>query len=96
MSSARHFRIIGDVQGVGYRYAMLREARRLRLAGWVRNRTDGSVEAIARGEHGALEELERWARRGPPAAAVRDVQTRDATDAEAADAGQPFTQRSTS
>ena len=54
---ARHFTIIGDVQGVGYRYAMVCEARRLRLAGWVRNRADGSVEAVAVGAHGALDEL---------------------------------------
>jgi acylphosphatase len=92
---ARHFKIIGDVQGVGYRYAMLCEARRLRLTGWVRNRADGSVEAVAVGGHGALDELERWSRRGPPAAMVRQVQARAATDSEAADAGEPFTQRST-
>lgn len=92
---ARHFKIIGDVQGVGYRYAMVCEARRLRLAGWVRNRADGSVEAVAVGAHGALDELEQWSRRGPPAAMVREVQARAANEAEAVAAGEPFTQRST-
>ena len=92
---ARHLKIVGDVQGVGFRYAMLREARRLRLAGWVRNRTDGSVESVAVGNEQALDQLERWAHHGPPASNVHGVQTREATDAEAASAAEPFTQHST-
>lgn len=87
---ARHFRITGHVQGVGFRYAMCSEARRLRLAGWVRNRADGSVEAVAVGDQAALDRLTGWARRGPPAAKVNDVQVRIATDTELAEAGDPF------
>jgi acylphosphatase len=66
-------RIVGMVQGVGYRYALQREAERLGLSGWVRNRGDGSVEAVAQGSQQALDALATWARRGPPAASVTDV-----------------------
>jgi len=66
-------RIEGTVQGVGYRYALQREAGRLGLTGWVRNRRDGSVESLAQGSADALEALAAWARRGPPAARVSRV-----------------------
>jgi acylphosphatase len=70
---AVQLRITGIVQGVGYRYALEREARRLGLTGWVRNRADGSVEAVAQGPQPALDQLSAWARRGPPAARVAEV-----------------------
>jgi len=70
---AVHLRITGVVQGVGYRYSLQREASSLGLAGWVRNRADGSVEAFAQGPQPALDQLSAWARRGPPAARVADV-----------------------
>ena len=66
-------RIEGTVQGVGYRYALQREAERLGLGGWVRNCRDGSVESVAQGAPEALQALEAWARRGPPAARVTRV-----------------------
>jgi acylphosphatase len=66
-------RIEGTVQGVGYRYALQREAARLGLTGWVRNRRDGSVESLAQGSAEALDALVAWARRGPPAARVTGV-----------------------
>jgi acylphosphatase len=72
---AQHLRIAGLVQGVGYRYALQREAQRLGLTGWVRNRADGSVESVAQGSRQALDELAAWARRGPPAARVKEVTT---------------------
>jgi len=62
------------VQGVGFREAMSLEAGKLGVTGWVRNRTDGSVEALAQGSAEQVEALCDWARRGPPAARVERVE----------------------
>lgn len=70
---ARLLRIRGLVQGVGYRNALHREATRLGIKGWVRNRSDGSVEALVAGPAPALDGLIAWARRGPTAARVSEV-----------------------
>jgi acylphosphatase len=74
MAVTLHVRISGRVQGVGYRDALRTQALACGVNGWVRNRRDGSVEAVIQGEPGALETLLAWARRGPPAARVADVQ----------------------
>ena len=66
----RQIRVIGRVQGVGFRYALRREAERAGVCGWVRNRSDGSVEALVQGEPQAVAHVVAWARRGPPAARV--------------------------
>lgn len=66
--------IVGGVQGVGYRDAMCREANRLGVRGWVRNRRDGSVEVLVQGKRAAVDALVAWARRGPPAARVAHVE----------------------
>jgi acylphosphatase len=61
------------VQGVGFRWFTMREARRLDLAGWVRNAADGSVEVLVEGSEGAVDRLVDELRRGPDGASVADV-----------------------
>ena len=70
----RHLKISGRVQGVGFRYHFSRTAREYGVHGWVRNRHDGSVEAMVSGTTDAVEKITAWARRGPPHAAVKDVE----------------------
>lgn len=70
--------IVGRVQGVGFRWFVRQEARRLGVAGWVRNRTDGSVELETAGEDAAVERLLQHVRVGPDAADVTDVVISDA------------------
>lgn len=79
MPSSYRFVVSGQVQGVGFRYSALAQAQRLGLDGWVRNRADGAVEGLARGEAGALEAFRAWLQRGPGAARVEQLQW-DATD----------------
>lgn len=69
-----HLVVTGRVQGVYFRSSTVEEARRLGLTGWVRNRSDGSVEIVAEGERARLDELIRWCHHGPRGAAVQEVQ----------------------
>ena len=64
----------GRVQGVWYRGSMQEEARRRKVAGWVKNAHDGTVVAEVEGEASAVEAVTAWARTGPPGARVDDVQ----------------------
>ena len=66
--------ISGQVQGVGYRIWMVEKARALGVSGWVRNRIDGSVEALVAGDTAAVEELLRLCRRGPRMAQVTSIE----------------------
>ena len=73
-SLTRHLSIHGRVQGVGFRWSLHAEATALGLTGWVRNRRDGSVEALICGSPEAVESLTEWAWTGPPGARVDDVE----------------------
>jgi acylphosphatase len=66
----------GRVQGTFFRAATQREARRLGVVGWVKNRNDGSVEIVAEGEEDAIKEIMLWAQHGPTAARVENVDVR--------------------
>lgn len=66
-------KITGRVQGVGFRESMRAVAQALEINGWVRNVDDGSVEAIARGNEYAVEQLVAWCHNGPPGANVKFV-----------------------
>jgi acylphosphatase len=71
--NAKRLLIAGRVQGVGFRDWLVEQAEALGLDGWVRNRADGSVEALIAGETDAVEELARLCRRGPRLAVVRSI-----------------------
>jgi acylphosphatase len=73
-SEGRHLLIHGRVQGVGFRHATTLEARRLGLCGWVRNRSDGRVEALIAGPAEAVAHLLVWAQHGPPLARVDQLE----------------------
>lgn len=68
-----HLEVSGRVQGVGFRWFVVDEARRLNLLGWVRNRPDGKVEIAASGNADALAQLESAVTSGPPGAQVQKV-----------------------
>ena len=70
----RHLIISGKVQGVFYRASMVEAAQGLSVTGWVRNRLDGTVEAMLAGSGESVALLIAWARKGPPAARVDHVQ----------------------
>ncbi|MBK7845230.1 MAG: acylphosphatase [Bdellovibrionales bacterium] len=73
MSVCRHFLIEGLVQGVGFRFFVLREAKELKLDGWVRNLLDGRVEALVRGSENAIEALTAKLRKGPLTSRVENL-----------------------
>jgi len=66
--------IHGRVQGVFFRESMQREAQNLAVAGWVRNRNDGTVEAVVHGETAVIDAIVRWAQHGPQLAHVERVE----------------------
>jgi acylphosphatase len=73
----RRVLVSGRVQGVFYRDTCRRVAERNGVAGWVRNRDDGRVEAVFEGPPAAVDELVGWAGRGPAHAAVTQVDVRE-------------------
>ncbi|WP_242122559.1 acylphosphatase [Sphingobium sp. Sx8-8] len=71
---ARHLMILGRVQGVFYRNWTVETANSLHLAGWVRNRMDGSVEILVEGSTEAVDQFIAFAHDGPPAARVARIE----------------------
>lgn len=78
----KRYRVMGRVQGVGFRYFVWREAESLGVDGWVRNCVDGSVEALARGSADELDRFRRCLEEGPSFSRVTSVTVADETDQE--------------
>jgi acylphosphatase len=72
---SRRYLVSGRVQGVGYRYFVMREARALGVSGWVRNLADGRVEAVGAGEDVELHAFEGRLWQGPPHARVSAIES---------------------
>jgi len=72
--NARRWIVRGRVQGVGFRWFVMREAEQLSLGGFVRNLRDGTVEVVSQGAEEALDALEQHLRNGPPHAHVESVE----------------------
>ncbi|MGA2967809.1 MAG: acylphosphatase [Candidatus Levyibacteriota bacterium] len=66
--------VLGLVQGIGFRYFVKSNARRLKLSGWVRNTDDGRVEVLAQGPREKIEKLIKLCEKGPFLAEVKSVQ----------------------
>lgn len=79
MKVTKHAIVHGRVQGVGFREHLRREAERLGITGWVRNRHDGTVEAMVHGWPEDVAQILDWMRRGPPAARVTEVHVNEST-----------------
>lgn len=77
MTSRAQLIVSGRVQNVGYRVHCAREAKRLGLAGSVRNLADGRVEVFAEGDAGAIDQLAEWCKIGSPFAEVNSVHRTD-------------------
>ena len=75
---ARHFTVSGRVQGVGFRWFVVKEASSRALKGWTRNLPDGRVEVLAQGEPDAVRELGEALARGPARSRVDRVDSTDA------------------
>ncbi len=91
----RHLSIHGRVQGIGFRWSLSAQAKALGLSGWVRNRRDGSVEALIRGDVEAVEALTAWAYQGPPGARVERVLSDDTPEVSGGEVPAGFTLRPT-
>lgn len=76
-NTVKHLRIIGFVQGVGFREAMRAKADELGITGWVRNCRDGTVEAVVSGSSAVVQRMIAWAQHGPSVARVERVEIND-------------------
>ena len=80
-----HLEIAGRVQGVGFRWFVKERARRYRITGWVRNRSDGTVEVAGAGDQESLDAFAAALRRGPDGSRVEDVRELDQIPQDALD-----------
>ncbi|MEY4730690.1 MAG: Acylphosphatase [Pseudomonadota bacterium] len=80
MKVGKHLQIVGLVQGVYYRESFRQRAEALNVSGWVRNRLDGSVEAMIHGEENEVALLIEWAQRGPEQANVERIDISDSAE----------------
>ncbi|NHN39777.1 acylphosphatase [Pseudomaricurvus alcaniphilus] len=87
---AKHLKISGLVQGVWFRKSMQQQAEQLGVQGWVRNRREGTVEALVDGPDSAVEAMLAWAQQGPPSAQVEHVQVSDVQADEPTDSYDSF------
>ncbi len=76
--ACKQLSIHGRVQGVGFRYWFAERARKLGLVGWVRNRFDGSVEAVVQGPPDAVERMIEYAKAGPDMARIARIDVQEA------------------
>ncbi len=79
MKVTKHVIVHGRVQGVGFRAYLCREAERLGVTGWVRNRHDGTVEVMVQGRSEDVTKILDWVRHGPPGARVTAVDVNEAS-----------------
>ncbi len=77
-----HVIVEGRVQGVCFRDYTQQQARHLNLSGWIRNRRDGTVEAIFSGDDSDIRSILEWLRQGSPASRVEKVRSQDVTSEE--------------
>jgi acylphosphatase len=77
-----HVIVEGKVQGVCFRDYTNRQAHRLQLTGWVRNRPDGTVEALVRGDDGDVATMLDWLKKGPPMSRVDNIRISDIASEE--------------
>jgi acylphosphatase len=75
--TAKHLRITGIVHGVFFRASMAEVAANNGVTGWVRNKTDGTVEAFLEGDEDSVGRVVQWARKGPPRARVDSVRVHE-------------------
>ena len=74
MKAQAHIRVYGNVQGVFFRMNTLEQARHYGVHGWIRNRQDGTVEALLQGEKMQIERVIAYCRHGPPTANVSNIE----------------------
>ena len=79
MKITKMLKIYGRVQGVYFRESMRIEAKRIGVSGWVRNRKDGTVEALVQGEEVLVEAMIAWAKQGPDRASVERLVVSEAS-----------------